>query len=176
MSSQTILETELFNKCLDFHGHLCPGLSIGYQAAMAAMDWLETRRAEDEEIVAIVENDACGCDAIQVITGCTFGKGNFVYRDYGKMAFTFFSRQSGKGVRIARKADAGDPLSPEHKALLDKVREGSATEDEKKAFHEHHKTASLRILDLPFQELFTIGNLEYFYLPLQQGLIVKNLG
>jgi formylmethanofuran dehydrogenase subunit E len=160
MSAQVILETELFKKCLDFHGHLCPGLSIGYQASMAAMNWLEAIRAEDEEVVAVVENDACGCDAIQVITGCTFGKGNFVYHDYGKMAFTFFSRKSGKGVRIARKADTGEQLSPEHRKLLDKVRAGTATEDERKTFQKHHKTASMKILDLPPEELFTIADVE----------------
>jgi len=38
---------------------------------------LGENRAEDEEIVAVVETDACGADAIQVRTGCTFGKGNF---------------------------------------------------------------------------------------------------
>ena len=38
MSAQTIVKTELFQKCLDFHGHLCPGLSFGYQAAMAGME------------------------------------------------------------------------------------------------------------------------------------------
>ena len=160
MSDHAILETELFKKCLDFHGHLCPGLSIGYQAAMAAMDWLEARRAEDEEVVAVVENDACGCDAIQVITGCTFGKGNFLHHDHGKMAFTFFSRQSGRGVRIARKATSDEPLSPEHRALLEKVREGTATDNERKSFRAHHEAASLRILDLQPQELFTITNVE----------------
>jgi len=160
MTGQEILETKLFKKCLDFHGHLCPGLSLGYQAAMAAMDWLEARRAEDEEIVTIVENDACGCDAIQVITGCTFGKGNFLYRDYGKMAFTFFSRQTGKGVRIARKAGTGETLNPKHKALLDKVRQGSATSEEQKAFRAHHEAASVDILARAPQDIFTITEVE----------------
>ena len=44
--------------------------------ATAAMNELDSIRAEDEEIVAIVENDACGVDALQCVSGCTFGKGN----------------------------------------------------------------------------------------------------
>lgn len=60
MSSESILASDLFKKCIDFHGHLCPGLSLGYQAATAGMDWRSAHRAEDEEIVAIVETDACG--------------------------------------------------------------------------------------------------------------------
>ncbi|MFN2354819.1 MAG: FmdE family protein [Desulfopila sp.] len=58
MSAQTIVESDLFKKCLDFHGHLCPGLSLGYQAAMAGMDWLSANRAEDEEVVAVVEENS----------------------------------------------------------------------------------------------------------------------
>jgi formylmethanofuran dehydrogenase subunit E len=37
-----------FQKCIDFHCHLCPGLALGYQAAQAGMKWLAAQRAEDE--------------------------------------------------------------------------------------------------------------------------------
>jgi formylmethanofuran dehydrogenase subunit E len=87
-----------------FHGHLCPGLAIGYRAAKSAMEALATERAEDEELVAIVENDSCSADAVQYVTGCTFGKGNFFFRDYGKQVFTLALRPSGRAVRIALKA------------------------------------------------------------------------
>jgi formylmethanofuran dehydrogenase subunit E len=83
-----------------FHGHTCPGLAIGYRMAMAALERLNTERAEDEEIVAIVENDACGVDALQCLTGCTFGKGNLIFHDYGKQVYTLFSRRTGRGVRV----------------------------------------------------------------------------
>ncbi len=156
MSSQDIYESELFQQCLKFHGHLCPGLSLGYQAAIAGMAWLEAHRAADEEVVAIVETDACGCDAIQVITGCTFGKGNFIYRDYGKTAFTFFSRQTGQGVRIARKPEKHDSLDPEHRALLAKIKQGTASEEERRAFRTKHEAASHNILAKQPEELFTI--------------------
>ena len=44
-----------FQKCVEFHGHVCPGLSIGFRAAQAGMDWLKENRAEDEELVAVVD-------------------------------------------------------------------------------------------------------------------------
>jgi len=87
-----------------FHGHLCPGLAIGYRAAKIAMEALAAERAEDEELIAIVENDSCSADAVQYVTGCTFGKGNFFFRDYGKQVFTLALRPSGRAVRIALKA------------------------------------------------------------------------
>jgi len=58
-----------YEEIIQFHGHECPGIAMGYRMATAAMDKLDSIRAEDEEIVAIVENDACGVDALQCVTG-----------------------------------------------------------------------------------------------------------
>ena len=80
-----------FKDVADFHGHTCPGLALGYRVALFALDKLGNR-AVDEELVAIVENNSCAVDAVQVITGCTFGKGNLIFRDYGKQVYTFLRR------------------------------------------------------------------------------------
>lgn len=97
------MQTELpddLKTCVEFHGHLCPGVVIGYCAAKLGMRELSARRAGDEELIAIVENDTCAVDAIQVLTGCTFGKGNLFFRDHGKMVFTFATRANGRSVRL----------------------------------------------------------------------------
>ena len=83
-----------------FHGHDCPGLAIGYRMATAALEALRSMRAVDEEVVAIVENDACGVDALQCVTGCTFGKGNLRFHDYGKQVYTLYNRTTKHGVRV----------------------------------------------------------------------------
>ena len=83
--------------CAQFHGHKCPGLAIGYRAAVLAMEKLGlSEGSQDEELVCISENDACGVDAIQVITGCTAGKGNLIFHMTGKEAYSFYCRKSGK--------------------------------------------------------------------------------
>ena len=92
-----------YQQIIEFHGHSCPGLAMGYRMAAAAMDVLNKTRAEDEELVAIVENNACGVDALQCLSGCTFGKGNLLFRDYGKQVYTVYSRSSRKGVRVCFK-------------------------------------------------------------------------
>ena len=76
MPAKEILSSEEFGKCVEFHGHVCPGVAIGFQAARVLMELLGVGRAPDEELVGTVETDACGVDAIQVMTGCTFGKEN----------------------------------------------------------------------------------------------------
>ncbi|HUT33982.1 MAG TPA: FmdE family protein [Planctomycetota bacterium] len=86
-----------------FHGHYCGGILIGYRAAKVGLKRLPARRAEDEQLIAIVENDSCAVDAVQVLTGCTFGKGNLFFRDHGKHVYTFALRPSGRAVRVSRK-------------------------------------------------------------------------
>jgi formylmethanofuran dehydrogenase subunit E len=99
---------ELWEKSVAFHGHECPGLAIGVKACEGAMEKMELGRSEDEEIVCITENDACGVDAIQVIFSCTIGKGNLIYRNTGKQAFSFFDRKTGKKLRLYLKATNND--------------------------------------------------------------------
>ena len=90
-----------FEEVVQFHGHVCPGLAIGYRMALAGLGALSEPKAEDEEIVAIVENDACGVDALQYLTGRTFGKGNLILHDYSKSVYTLFSRKTRQGVRVS---------------------------------------------------------------------------
>ncbi len=155
MEMDEIFSTPDFKKCIEFHGHICPGLAVGYKAAKAGMAWLEENRAEDEELVAIVETDACGADALQVLTGCTFGKGNFFYRDYGKQAFTLAERKSGRGVRVSLKPGVLE-LTERHRYLIDQLRKGKAGEDEREEFQALHLKRSREILEMPPESLFMI--------------------
>lgn len=111
---------QLWEKCVEFHGHKCPGLAIGFRAAEAAHVWLGmTGFSQDEELVCVTENDACGVDAIQVILGCSMGKGNLIYKDTGKQAFSFYDRKNGKKGRIVFKR----PLNPgfDRQAMQDHI-------------------------------------------------------
>ena len=97
---------ESLAQAIAFHGHYCPGLSIGYRAAQIALRELGVVRAQDEELVAICDTDACGVDAVQSLTGCTLGKGNLILRDWGKQVFSFGRRSDGKMIRVALRYDA----------------------------------------------------------------------
>lgn len=93
-----------WKKAVAFHGHECPGLAIGVKACEAARHYLEVCFSEDEQLVCVTENDACCVDAIQVLAGCSIGKGNLIYRQRGKMAFSFFNRNDGRKVRLVLKS------------------------------------------------------------------------
>ncbi len=90
-----MLDETLWHKVATFHGHMCPGLAIGFKACEGAIEELgldvSKLPAVNEEVVCVTENDACGVDAVQVLLGCTYGKSNLIPRLRGKMAFSFFS-------------------------------------------------------------------------------------
>ncbi|MBQ8236698.1 MAG: formylmethanofuran dehydrogenase [Oscillospiraceae bacterium] len=94
---------DLWEKSVEFHGHSCGGLRIGYAAARYAMELLEIGFSDNEQVVCISENDACGVDAIQVLLGCSIGKGNLLFHMTGKQAFSFYHRKSGRSVRLVLK-------------------------------------------------------------------------
>ena len=102
------MEQQLWEKAIAFHGHACPGLAIGVRAATEAIKRLNLSFSEDEEVVCVTENDACGVDGIQAILSCTAGKGNLKFRDTGKMAFSFFNRKNGQKVRMCLKPSQAD--------------------------------------------------------------------
>jgi formylmethanofuran dehydrogenase subunit E len=86
------LDKDLIEKTILFHGHNCPGLSIGIRVSEVAMKELNIQDATAP--VCVTETDMCGVDAIQFLTGCTFGKGNLIHKDYGKNVFTFYDREA----------------------------------------------------------------------------------
>ncbi|PKM48019.1 MAG: formylmethanofuran dehydrogenase [Firmicutes bacterium HGW-Firmicutes-8] len=140
-----------WEKCVEFHGHACPGLVKGFKVALLALKELGVTRARDEELVAIVENDACGIDAIQVLTGCTIGKGNLVYLDYGKQVYTFGNRKTGEAVRVAVKPGTVTK-DQEYKELQDKLKNGEAAPEEEDRFQQKHLEYCQKIMDLPDEE------------------------
>ena len=94
------MKNATWSDCAAFHGHECGGLTIGYKAALYAIELLGLEFSGDEEVCCISENDACGVDAIQVMLGCSAGKGNLMFHLTGKQAFNIYERRSGKSVRL----------------------------------------------------------------------------
>jgi len=154
MIDPKMIDAETLERVVDFHGHMCPGLAMGVQAAQIALREIGAH-AKDEEVVAVVETDMCGVDAIQFLTGCTFGKGNLIHRDWGKNVYTFYRRSDGRAVRIAGRPDAW-VRDPEHQELFAKVRAGQASEAEKARFRELHASESRKVLDADPATMYSV--------------------
>jgi formylmethanofuran dehydrogenase subunit E len=153
------IDPEPLDRVVAFHGHLCPGLTMGMQAAHIALREMGPH-AEDEEMVAAVETDMCGVDAVQVLTGCTFGKGNLIHRDWGKNAYSFWRRSDGRGIRVAGRPAAWGERDPQQEELRAKVRSGEANAEEERRFREAHHARARELLDREPDELFTVTELD----------------
>jgi len=148
-----------FSEVIKFHGHSCPGISIGYRVAEIAICELLSARADDEELVAIVENDSCSVDAIQVVAGCTMGKGNLIFKDHGKHVYTFMNRETGEALRISLKKDMTE-MDPEFSIARNKAFSSSATSEDMNRFIELRDKATADILEGPAEELFKVESVE----------------
>ena len=143
-----------YEDVVDFHGHSCPGLALGFRVSLRALKEF-AGRSEDEETVAVVENNSCAVDAVQVMTGCTFGKGNLIFRDFGKQVYTFLRRPSGKSIRIS--VDWKKPQeTKEEKAMWEKYSGGDRSK-RVVAFVHDRKAAKIRhILGAAEKDLMSV--------------------
>ncbi len=149
-----INEPRSFDDVTAFHGHACPGLALGYRVSLVALKEFEGR-ASDEELVAIVENDACPVDAVQVMTGCTFGKGNLIFRDHGKQVYTFFERPYPEALRISVKWVSPEETEDE-KTMWERYNKGDSSEEVIRIVHGRESRKISSILDAEDEDLFDI--------------------
>ncbi len=102
---------EFFEPAIILHGHKCPAMPTGLRAGAAAMNKLGVERAKDSQLIALVELGTghfgtCFADGVQMVTGCTFGKGNIRKLHYGKWGLTLIDRATNRAVRVTPKGAA----------------------------------------------------------------------
>ncbi len=148
------LSSQQIEAVTSFHGHWCPGLAIGIRAGEWALS--EMGRSGDEEIVAVVETDMCGVDAIQYLTGCTFGKGNLIYRDFGKNAFTFYRRSDGRAARLVTRPEVYGDIRKTLSRLHAKMQDQGLTTQEEQELGQARSMLSRRIMEAPLEDVFEI--------------------
>ena len=140
-----------------FHGHVCPGLAIGIRAAELALRDLDAPEATN--LVAVAETDMCGVDAIQFLTGCTLGKGNLILRDHGKMAFSFYRRDTGQAFRALLNPDVRAGMDEEMGVLMQIIADGTATPQQHRRSEELRELLRQRFMALPLEEMFHLAAL-----------------
>ncbi|MBF7097435.1 formylmethanofuran dehydrogenase subunit E family protein [Alkalibacter mobilis] len=111
------MEKSLWEKSIEFHGHECPGLAIGFRACEIAEEFFELDFYEQDEMVCISEIETCPVDAIRFVAGCNEEKGNLIINKTGNPAFSFRDNESGRSVRLVFKG-VEESLSKEEKKNL----------------------------------------------------------
>ena len=137
---------------IQFHGHICPGLLMGVRVAEFAQQYLDVSPDQDEELLAVVETNSCGVDAIQSILGCTFGKGNLIFRDLGKNVYTIGSREKNRAIRIAQRY--GVKFNPDWTRYRELAELESPSQEELQEKESILGAMFEKVMTMPFEELF----------------------
>jgi formylmethanofuran dehydrogenase subunit E len=184
------LEHQDLSACLiktaEIHGHFCPGSALGVMAAVWGLAELGQKSllADGfEELMAIVEVNACFADGVQAVSGCTLGNNALIYRDLGKHAVTFAFRGEKTGVRVRVRPDFQEQIRrivPEFYPLLQKVIiERTSSPEEEVTFKKTARKAAFSVIKLPFEDLLlkqTTSPQLPDYAPITQSLICSGCG
>ena len=148
------------NKTAEIHGHYCPGSALGVISTVYGLKQLgDGIMLSDgmENLIAIVECNACFADGVQIISGCTLGNNALVYRDLGRLAVTFAIRGEKDGIRVRVRPDFRSSINnlvPEFYPLMEKViKDRQGTPDDEAAFKNMGAKAAFAILELPYEEI-----------------------
>ncbi len=155
--NEQYITREMVRQTVEFHGHSCPGLAFGIRVAEQVVRRFGT--SDDEELVAVVENDMCAVDAIQFLTGCTFGKGNLLFLDYGKNVYSFYSRVRDSGIRVVVRPEIGCLRDEQLQDLVRRKGGQGLSADEERLLAERRKLRRRRIMEAPADELFLIRDI-----------------
>ncbi|HMQ29845.1 MAG TPA: FmdE family protein [Chloroflexaceae bacterium] len=142
-----------------FHGHLCAGVALGVRAAHLALRELGPNEAGNR-LYAVVETAMCAVDGIQVVTGCTLGRGTLVHLDHGKNIFTFARRADGRALRLAARREGWPRDTEERKALQGRLETGGATPEEHARYWALMEERALALMDVPEERLFEVREVE----------------
>ena len=142
------------------HGHFCPGSALGVMASVYGLSQLGREGIPSdgmEELMAVVETNACFADGVQMVSGCTLGNNALIYRDLGRHAVTFAIRGKEKGVRVRVLPSFRSYLKrevPEFFSLVEKVIESKNwSAAGKKTYREKGWEAACALIKLPFEEI-----------------------
>ncbi|RMG07674.1 MAG: tRNA CCA-pyrophosphorylase [Planctomycetota bacterium] len=151
---------ESYEAGLKLHGHKCPAMPMGLRVGAAAMNRLGVDRSADGQLVALVEIGehhcaTCFADGIQMVTGCTFGKGNIHRLGYGKWGLTLIDRGSGRAVRVVPLASAMQ--ANKETTFFKEYREKGVPASRVPA--EHVDPLVERVMNAPDEALLSIGEI-----------------
>ena len=148
-----MLNDELWLKTVAFHGHICPGVAVGYKASRCVLELFGCLgKTIGETHYAIVENDVCGIDGVQFVTGCTLGNDSLIVENQGKFAFSWVGKKNGSGFRLLLKVPLW--LDEEPIELHKKVKLEIATLEEKQRFMFLREKRGLELYQMTNAELF----------------------
>ena len=105
------VEKTPWEQVIDFHGHTCPEISLGYRVAQIAIRELGIRPTADSELIVTAYTHSCALDAFQVLNHVTYGRGNLIVHEKKSHVYHFQYSGTSEGLQISIEAQILDHLS-----------------------------------------------------------------
>jgi len=95
------VEKTPWEQVIDFHGHTCPEIALGYRVAQIAIRELGIRPAPDSELLVRADTHSCALDAFQVLNHVTYGRGNLTVNEKKSHVYHFQYTGTSVGLQIS---------------------------------------------------------------------------
>lgn len=95
------VEKTPWEQVIDFHGHTCPGIAIGYRVAQIAVRELGIRPTPKSELTATAFTRSCAVDAFQIINHTTYGRGNLHVEEKSQHIYQFQYTETTECIQIS---------------------------------------------------------------------------
>ena len=115
------VEKTPWEQVIDFHGHTCPEIAVGYRVAQIAARELGLRPSASAELFATAEIHSCALDALQILNKVPFGRGNLKVNALGNHVYHFQYAGTTEGIRIRIKPEVLERVAAAH--IYNNVRE-----------------------------------------------------
>ena len=95
------VEKTPWEQVIDFHGHTCPEISVGFRVAQIAMRELGIRPTPSSELTVTASTHSCALDAFQVLNRATYGRGNLRVNETKEHVYHFQYTGTSEGILIS---------------------------------------------------------------------------
>ena len=95
------VEKTPWEQVIDFHGHTCPEIALGYRVAQIAMRELGIRPAPTSVLSVVAYTHSCALDAFQILNQVTYGRGNLTVNETKSHIYHFQYSGTSEGVQIS---------------------------------------------------------------------------
>lgn len=122
------VEKTAWEQVVDFHGHTCPEISLGYRVAQIAMRELGIRPAPSSELLITAYTHSCALDAFQVLNHVTYGRGNLIVKEEKSHVYHFQYSGTSEGLQISIATGILEHLAVAHDHLTTREKQNKNLE------------------------------------------------
>lgn len=108
------VEKTPWEQVIDFHGHTCPEISVGFRVAQIAMRELGIRPKPSSELTVTASTHSCALDAFQILNRATYGRGNLQVNETKEHVYRFQYTGTSEGILISLRPEILEHLAEAH--------------------------------------------------------------